>query len=240
MQMKTTFAIALVGAALSKSPKLHFDDNDGSCTIEKSGQNLNIVGCTLTVNNKSTVNPPTNAPTAPPTIPPTGSPTTVDQWVGEQCTADSPISCQDILNKDPQSADGEYAICENLDHTGAMQKVYCLQSWNGGGYTAIARVKQETYATQPPSIVSASYANWNSWVGHSWRSGSSYYLSLAQFGARTGLVGGSEVVQMNRNSAGVVGTTVQFGGANYRSAQNDFNFQGCYSPEGKCTSAYCE
>jgi hypothetical protein len=121
-----------------------------------------------------------------------------------------------------------------------MVKSYCLMSYNGGGYTAFARVKQGALATSPPSINSAQYPNWNAWKGHVWRSasatGDNYYHSLDHFDDLTGT--DTDVVQMNRDGAGAVTGVVTYSKGNFHATQNSFTFATCAAPGGQCTSSY--
>ena len=72
---------------------------------------------------------------------------------GDVCGSDAPRSCKDIESV----SDGDYLVCAGAGtNKGTMTKVYCLQSWNGGGWTGIARALApggDSYNPLPPTIV---------------------------------------------------------------------------------------
>ena len=127
------------------------------------------------------------------------------------CSRNDPQSCKEIHGASGGATlDGDHLICMGAgQHEGKMIKVTCLNSWNGGGWTVIARALAPSrgkhfaadYDPMPPTIggQNKKFANWNEWGRHAWRSGDSYYVSLAEFGYLTTSRGLNTVAKINRD-----------------------------------------
>jgi hypothetical protein len=140
-------------------------------------------------------------------------------------------TCKEVLDAGLSVGDGEYSLCTPGGQF--TRKAFCYMSYDGGGWTAIARAKN-TAGMNPPSIESNMYDNWQQWRGHSWRAGESYYLSLDDFATLS--QNAATMVHMNRGAAGNVETTTTFTNPRYNAVGNTFSSDGCTGV--KCTSRY--
>jgi hypothetical protein len=108
---------------------------------------------------------------------------------------------------------------------------------DGGGWTIIASVTDQTYTSPPPNIGIGNEGTFADWSTHEWSSDGDYYESLDLFGSMTD--GTTEVMRINRNSSGGIIRQLRYNGFDYNHIANTSSMSSCTNLVGTaCTASY--
>lgn len=115
--------------------------------------------------------------------------------------------------------------------------VTCDMDEDGGGWTTIARVRDQVYTTNPPNIGTGNEGTFAQWADHSWTSNGDWYLSLKAFGLLTN--GVTDVLRMSKNSSGTVQVKMRYNDFDYNHTANTSSMASCTNlVDSKCTSSH--
>ncbi len=156
-------------------------------------------------------------------------------WPLEGCT--DTTSCLTIKTSDPSSTDGIYSVDPDGPGGDAAFDVHCDMTTDGGGWTIVASVTDQTYTTPPPNIGVGTEGTFAEWAAHEWTSDGDFYEPLALFGFLTD--GTTELLRINRNSSGVVLRKLLYADFDYDHVANTTSSASCTDLVGSaCNSIY--
>ena len=143
-------------------------------------------------------------------------------------------SCKEIKEQYPSEPSGTYTI--DPDGTGGVApfEVECDMTTDGGGWTVIAHIFNESYSPGPIPIGTGG-GSWDEWRAHAWKSDRNFYLSLNQFSLLT--AGGVELSQQSWSGSSY--HALKYQGFSYDAANNSSSHSSCQNISGSpCGSSY--
>ncbi len=148
------------------------------------------------------------------------------------------VTCATILAEFPGSPDGQYWVDPDGDgDTSDAVETECDMSYDGGGWTYVAEVYDDTYSPPPPPIGNGTGGTWSEWAEHDWSSDRSYYQSLDFFSLLT--ASGAEVRRFNTNASGAITRDMVYPNFAYDSVANTTVTGSCNNLTGSaCDSSY--
>jgi len=133
--------------------------------------------------------------------------------------------------------DGTYEI--DIDGAGSLAplQVQCDMTTDGGGWTTIAHVHDQTYTSPPPGIGDGTAGTWAQWAAQSWASDGDFYLSLDTFGRMTD--GTTQVRRVSLDAVAAVQAELRYVGFDYNEGANTSSMASCTNVVGTpCSSSY--